>query len=88
MIVHFKGCFALLLTGALESEQGLPNLGVSSSNKLAASGLVEIPSSKDNQTVRTRRGRTCSSKKKEMLGVCVCVCKELFLRIHTQRCLK
>ena len=71
MIVHFKGCFVLLMTDALESEQGLPSLGVLSSSKLAASGLVEIPSSKDNQTVMTRRGRTCSSKKKEMLGMCV-----------------
>ena len=71
-----------------ESEQGFPSLGVSSSNKLAASGLVDLPSSKDNQTVRTRSGRTCSSKKKEMLGVFVCECKELFLCIHTQRCLK
>ena len=82
MIVHFKRCFALLLTGALESEPGLPNLGVSSSNKLAASGLVEIPSSKDNQTVRTRRGRTCYSKKKEMLGVCVSVKSCSYAFVH------
>ena len=73
MIVYFKGCFVLLMTGALESEQGLPSLGVLSSSKLAASGLVEIPSSKDNRTVRTRRVHTCSSKRKEMLGVRVCV---------------